>query len=251
MVASSDPPKTIDFRGVLNISLAVVLFACADALAKYLGKFSPVPLLVWARYFAQLVGMVLVFAPKLGFDLVRTQNIRIQVARGVLLLATTVLFFAALKLMPLADASAIAFAAPMMVVALSSTILSECVGAKSWGGVIVGFAGVLVVLRPGFNSISPAMLLPVGSAFSYALYQILTRKLAGHENILVMLFLPTLIGTLLSTLALPLSFQVPTLSGGFALARLGFLGGAAHFVLTKAFRTTPASRLSHLLYTQS
>src|SRR5947209_7875176 len=203
MVDSQNPPTAIGSRGVLNISLAVVLFACADALAKYLGQFYPVSFLVWARYFAQLVGMVLVFAPALGFGLVRTQSIRIQAVRGVLLLATTALFFAALKFMPLADASAIAFAAPMMVVALSSIILKETVGAKLWGGVIIGFAGVLVVLRPGFNTISPAMLLPVGSALSYAVYQILTRKLSGQDNILVMLFLPTLVGTLVSSLTLP------------------------------------------------
>ncbi|PIT01097.1 hypothetical protein TSA1_10275 [Bradyrhizobium nitroreducens] len=243
-------PRSKHLHAVLYVSGAVALFAAADALAKYLGQLYPIPFVVWARYVSQCLAMVLIFAPRLRWDLVQSENRKVHLIRGLLLWATTALFFASLNFMPLADASAIAFMSPLIVVILSRTMLGEPVSSKIWLCCFVAVLGMIAIIRPGTGSFSLAALLPAASALCYAVYQILTRTVSARDSIVVVLFLPTLVASSISTLSVPFFFHAPTATGAIALAGLGALGGGAHLMLTKALRSAPASLIASLMYSQ-
>lgn len=245
------PPASASLRGIALICFAVAMFAALDVVAKFLVREVPVPELVWARYTSQALLMVAVLGPRLGFGLVRTARPGVQLARALLLLSCSALFFTALLFLPLAEASALGFAAPLFVTALSVPMLKERVGPRRWIAVSVGFLGVLLVVRPGGAVLHWAVLLPLTMALFYSLYQILTRLIAGHERPLASLFWTALVGSLLTTLALPWIWQAPTSLGVAALmAATGLMGGIGHFAMIKAFETAPASLLAPYTYTQ-
>jgi drug/metabolite transporter (DMT)-like permease len=148
--------------------------------------------------------MLMLLAPRLGFDLLRTKRPGLQVMRGLLLVGSTGLFYIALRYLPLAEAAAITFVAPVMVTALSGPMLGERVSARQWVAVTVGFIGVVVIIRPGGGKLTYASVFP--------LYQIMTRKLAGRENPFTTLFFTALVGTLAASLMLPFSWQSPSLT---------------------------------------
>jgi len=237
-------------RGILLALTAVALFAGTDALAKYLAQFYPVSFLVWGRFTGQLIGMALICGPLVGSAMLRTRNVGLQIARGVLLVTSTALFFLALRFLPLADASAIGFVTPLIVVMLSGPLLHEKISWHLWGSVALGFVGVLVLLRPGGAALSWAAGLPLSMAFCYALYQILTRKVSNQDNPVVSLFFVALVGTLVSSVGLLISFPIPTPLHGIGIAALGLLAGTGHFLLIKSLERMPASRLAPLMYSQ-
>ena len=136
-------------RGILLIMLAVFLFSSMDTLAKFLLRSYPLPPLIFARYAVHTLLMLMLLAPRMGLDLLRTKRPGLQVMRGLLLVGSTGLFYLALRYLPLAEAAAITFVAPVMVTALSGPMLEERVSARQWVAVTVGFIGVVVIIRPG------------------------------------------------------------------------------------------------------
>ncbi len=238
-------------RGILLIVLAVSTFAVMDTTAKYLSRTYPVPAIVWARYFAQALFMLLVLGPRLKLDLLRTHRPRLQLARGVTLALATLLFFSALSLMPIAEASAITFVSPLLLTALSVVLLRERVPPVAWVAVAAGFVGVLIIIRPGGAVFSPAALLPLATACCFAGYQIMTRQLAGVDSSFTTLFYSAIVGTALMSLVVPFFWHPPENVGhALLLAMLGILGALGHFVLIRAFHHAPASVIAPFVYSQ-
>ena len=238
-------------RGILLIVLAVSTFAVMDTTAKYLSRTYPVPAIVWARYFAQALFMLLVLGPRLKLDLLRTRRPRLQLARGVTLAFATLLFFSALSLMPIAEASAITFVSPLLLTALSVVLLRERVPPVAWVAVAAGFVGVLIIIRPGGAVFSPAALLPLATACCFAGYQIMTRQLAGVDSSFTTLFYSAIVGTALMSLVVPFFWHPPENVGhALLLAMLGILGALGHFVLIRAFHHAPASVIAPFVYSQ-
>lgn len=239
-------------RSILQLLGALFLFVLLDATAKRLAAHYPVPMLVWARYTVHFVVMVIFLAPSMRLRLVATTRPGRQMVRALCLLAVTFFNIAALRLMPLAETTAIVFAAPLLVTLLAGPVLGERVGALRWAAVILGFGGVLLVARPGGGLIAEGVALAMGAATSYAAYQILTRQLSPTENPVTMLFYTALVGTVAMTLALPWvwSGPMPNATDALLIASLGFYGGIGHFLLIRAFRDAPASLLSPILYVQ-
>jgi drug/metabolite transporter (DMT)-like permease len=238
-------------RGIMLIVAAVSTFALMDATAKYLSRTYPVPAIAWSRYFFQAFIMLVVLGPRLRLDLVRTRRPGLQVARGVMLALSTILFFSALALMPIAEASAITFLSPLVLTALSVFLLRERVPPAAWVAVAAGFVGVLVIIRPGGAVFSPAALLPLAAAFSLAFYQMMTRQLSGVDSSVATLFYSAIVGTVLLTLLLPFFWHPPeSVADGLMLALLGVLGAVGHFVLIRAFDHAPASVLAPFVYSQ-
>jgi len=238
-------------RGIGLMVLAVSTFTCLDTTSKYLSLHYPVPAIVWARYLVQMVLMVVVLAPRMGMGLVRTANLKLQVIRGVVLAASSLVFLSALSLMPLAEAASIAFMTPIIIAVLARPVLGERVDARTWLALAGGFVGVLLIVRPGGGLFTPAALLPLASAFMMAVYQMLTSKLAGRDAPLTTLFYPALIGTVLVPLVFPSELALP--SGGFHAALfvlIGVLGGLGHFFLIRAHDYAPTSTLSPFMYAQ-
>lgn len=242
-------------RPLLGIGLAMaslLLFVMLDVTTKHLSTRFPVPLLVWARYTVHLLLMLVMLGPALRSRLFATRRPGLHLVRGLLLLATSLCGVAAFQRMPLAEATAIIFASPVIVVLLARPILHENISGLRWLAVLLGFGGVLLVARPGGGLVPEGIAFALGAAVVYALYQILTRKLSNTESPVTLLFHTALIGSALTTAALPWMNHgpEPTLPDYLAMATMGVLAGCGHFLLTRAFREAPASLLSPLLYVQ-
>lgn len=238
-------------RGILLITAAVSTFAVMDTTTKYLSQTYPVPAIVWSRYVFQAAFMLAVLGPRMKLDLLRTRRPGLQIARGVMLALSTILFFSALSLMPIAEASAITFLSPLLLTALSVVLLRERVAPAAWVAVAAGFVGVLIIVRPGGGVFSLAALLPLATACCFAAYQLMTRQLAGVDSSFATLFYGAIVGTALVSLLLPFYWHPPeTLAHGLLLAMLGVLGSVGHFVLIRAFEHAPPSVLAPFVYTQ-
>ena len=237
-------------RGILLIMSAVFLFSSMDTLAKHVLRSYPLAPLVFARYTVHSALMLALLAPRMGFDLVRTRRLGLQVTRGLLLVGSTTLFYLALRYLPLAEAAAISFVAPVMVTALSGPLLGEQVNARRWTAVSLGFIGVLVIIRPGGGLLTPASVLPLVTALLFALYQIMTRKLAGRESAFTTLFFTALVGTVASSLALPFTWKAPTAAEAGSMVAIGCLGALGHFLLIRAVEVASPTALAPFVYTQ-
>ena len=230
---------------------AVVIFSLIDFLSKYLARFYPITVVVWARYAFHLLLVVVVLGPRYGLALVRTARPGTQIMRGLLLAMASVLFVSALKYLPLAESTAIAYLAPLLVTVMSVLFLKEKIEPARWIAVLCGFVGVLTIIRPGSSVFTWAVFLPMGNALAFAAYQILTRRLAGLESPYTSIFYSGLIGTLLLSAILPYSWVAPQNALHAALlVILGMLGGLGHLILIKAFEHAPASRLAPFSYSQ-
>ena len=238
-------------RGVMLISIAVLLFAVMDAISKYLTRFYPVTNILWARYLAHTLLIVVVLGPRLGWRLVRTSHPAIQILRGILLPVTSLFFVFAVKYMPIAEASSITFVSPMMITAMSVVFLKEKVGRSQGLAILAGFLGVLIIIRPGTGVFAWASLLPLGCALAMSSYQMLTRRIAGLESVYTSIFYAGFIGLLLLSLTLPFTWTAP--QNAFHLMLLGssgIVGASSHLILIKAYDYASASRLAPFSYSQ-
>lgn len=239
-------------RGVAFAMVSLVLFVSLDVTSKYLAQRYPVPLLIWARYTVHCLLMVLILGPSQRGRLLATGRPALHVLRAGLLLATSLCGLSAFQRLPLAEATAIAFCSPLIVTLLARPLLGERVGPARWVAVLVGFAGVMLVARPGSGLVAEGVLFAFATAVVYALYQLLTRKMAATERPLTLLFYTALVGSSATSLALPWMDHgpSPTQAELPLFLAMGTLAGLGHFCLTRAFREAPASLLSPLLYGQ-
>jgi drug/metabolite transporter (DMT)-like permease len=252
MSLPSSPLSTAQqpFRGILLILLATFLFASHDALSKYLSGFYPVVMVVWARYVVHTLLMAGIFLPQSGLRVLRSKRPGLQVLRAVCLLGTSLLFTTGIRYIPLAEATAVNFLAPLLVTALSVPLLGERVTKGQWAAVLVGFSGVLVIVHPGGELFTPAVLLPFGSALCFGVYQILTRILATVDTPTTSNFFAGLCNTLLVSLLVPFFWQVPTWGHALLMIALGTCGMTAHLMLTQAFRFAAPALLAPFGYCQ-
>ena len=239
-------------RGIVLFLIALLLFAALDATAKYLSAVFAVPLLVWARYMVHCVFMLATVAPSLGRELVITRHPWQLTVRALLLVGVTLFGQLALKTMPLAETTALVFVTPLLVALLASPMLGERVSRRAWLATLAGFAGVLLIARPGGAMSGSGVVYALGAALCYALYQIMTRQLAASEHPLRLLFTTALGGTVAMSFALFTHWDgtLPTGTQAVLIASLGLYGGVGHFLLIRAFREAPVSTLSPLLYVQ-
>jgi len=228
----------------------MAVFSLMDGVSKELtGRYDPVEVF-WGRYLFHTLFLLPVLARGGGRDLLASPLPLLQLARGVLLLASGLLFITALSRLPLADATAVGFVAPVLVTALSIPLLGEQVGRARWLAVLTGFAGVLAVVRPAGAGFEPAALLPVCSATCWAGSLILTRRLAAVDSPLTTLLYTAVAGLALSSLMVPWLWHGPDAAGWLALAVLGALSAFAQYLLLRAFVLAGASVLAPFQYSQ-
>ena len=235
--------------GILMMMGAVACFAVIDTSAKYLVAYLPPFMVVFARYTLALVYVVALMWWSGSFSL-KTQHPWLQLARGCMLFSTTVMNFIALQYLRLDQTSAIFFSNPLWVCALSPFLLGERIGPRRWAAVIVGFLGVLLIIRPGADSFHWAMLLSVAVAVIAALYQITTRKIGGNDPAVVSLMLSTMVGSALATPMGIVQWQTPPLGIVWIMVLMGFAGSIGHHLLIKAHTIAPAPTLAPFVYTQ-
>jgi len=235
------------YYGIFWMLLASFLFVSMDTIVKYLVQIYSVPQVVWARYSFHMLFLILFLRGRLP-KVMATQRLGIQLFRSLLLLATTGLFFLALRFVPLAEVSAIMFIGPIIVTALSVPLLREQVGVHRWAGVLVGFTGALVMLHPGAEAMAVASLLPVSAACVYAFYQITTRMLSRTDGPMTTLVYTAVVGTLAAGVAAPFYWEAPDMTGWGLMVLLGLLGGAGHFAVIKAFQSSNAATITPFGY---
>lgn len=247
---SSTATPQSSYRGIFLFCMAIFLFVVMDTIVKYATEFYPPLQVVWARYFFHILLMTLLMAPKHGLKLVRTNRFFVQVIRSIFLLVATVSFFIAVKYVPLADAGAVGATAPLFVILFSFLFLKEKISFRRWTAVFIGFAGAMIVLRPGMTEVHPALFLVVITSLCYSSYQIVTRFLSGIDDPATTLFYTALVGTIVMTAIVPFFWVAPDLLGWGMLATIGLIGGISHFMMIKAFDFTAASTAAPFQYTQ-
>jgi drug/metabolite transporter (DMT)-like permease len=237
--------------GVLYMCAACALFPIMNGFVKLLATTYDPKQIVWFRIVVHLVLVALVFTPRMGLDLFRTQRIGLQFVSSVMMLLSTLLFFSAVKYVGVAEAISVSFVAPLAVVFLAWPLLGERITAMRVAAVVVGFAGVLVVIRPGSAVFQWASVLLLGSAICYAIYQIVIRRLAGVDHPATSIFYSVLLGAILMSALVPLVWTTPkSWIDWLLLLSLGALGGLGHYCVARALTYASANFIAPFNYTQ-
>ena len=239
--------------GILCMLLATSLFPVMNGVVKVLSADGyPTEQIIWARNTSHLVFVLLLFAPRYGgWRILRTVRPKQQIARSLILLASTTCFFTGVKYLPLAEAITISFASPFIVALLAVPFLGERLSPVRLAAVGVGFLGVIVIIRPGSEVFQWASLLMVASSFCYATYQLLTRSVAGHDRPETSVVYSALVGSAVMCAVVPFHWTTPhSLTDALLLASLGVLGGTGHYFVARALTYATASVVTPFHYWQ-
>lgn len=240
--------------GIVFVLVSSVLFApLVQASSKYLAVAFPVIQILWVRSVGHTAWMIAVFWRSHGLAMFRSHRPRVQFARSTLLAVCSFAWLSAIPHVPLASAGVIMFTTPMFVALLSAPMLSERVGWHRSAAIIIGFVGVLIVLRPFDHQVVWEMLLVLLAALCYAVYQILTRQVSAHDNAATSAVYAVAVGAVVVSIVMPFFYQLPE-SGEWhywlGFLAVGFLGGFRHLFMVKAFEVAPASLVSPFCYTE-
>ena len=252
MTTSRSASAPHPLRGALLFVFGLLLFACMDTTTKYLAERYDVPVIVAVRYMVHCLLMVVLIAPSQGRKLVRTQRTGLVVVRALCLAAASLLVGLALQRMPVAETTAITFLAPILVVLAAGPLLGERIGAVGWAAALGGFAGVLLIVRPGSGLELFGIACALAAVGANVGYQLLSRVLASSERTIALLFYAAVAGSICFGLALPW-FWEGRAPGGFELLLFlstGIYAGLGHFLFTAAYRHANASMLAPMTYIQ-
>ena len=229
--------------------VGVAFLTANDAVSKYLTESHPVGQVICLRQAATLLVIVPYVMAVTGWGALRVASWSGQVTRGLLFVANAGLIVLALSLLPLATVITIMFASPIITAAVSLPMLAERVGPQRWIAILAGFAGVLIVIRPGATGFEWALLVPVAAAVANSLRDVMTRLLSRTETSIAILFWSTLIVMAAGALTAPFGWQPvsPTAAAWFVLA--GVFNAAAHFLLIVALRLGEAAVITPVRYT--
>jgi len=236
--------------GIGSVVAAVSLFSIVDVTAKWLGQaYEPVQIVFFQALFG-LIPIAMFVWRSGGLSSLRTQRPFAHLLRGMLLFATVLLFFTALRGLPLAEAVAVTLTAPLFVTALSSPLLGEAVGVRRWAAVMIGLVGALIMVRPGTEAFRPEVLLVLTAALMFALAMLLTRRLTRTETNVALVTYTTVIAGLASLPFAVLAWQAPS-SGDLGLfAVVGIGGGSGAYLVVVAYRNAPAAVVAPFDYTK-
>ena len=246
----SERPTDAPLRGIVMMCVAVLCFAIMNGFVKEL-RIQELPLveIIWGRYFFHAL-LVLAIFPRRIPTLLSGSDKRLQVVRSILVLLATASMFTAVGLMPLADAVAITFIAPLLITALSVPLLKEKVGLRRWIAVFVGFVGMIVIIRPGGGLFQLAALLPISVTIFYAIYQIITRMISHRTDPITSVFYTAVVGGVVMSLIVPFFWETPTLQQWGLLMVAGILGGLGHWAIIIAYRRAEAPLVAPFAYSE-
>jgi len=242
-------------KGLVLMIVAILIAPAIDGFAKYLVQTVVPAQVVWARFMFQAVFMGVALMVLRRPLVVR--HWRLQVARGLLMATTLLLFITALEVMPLADAIAVFFVEPFVLTLISVAFLGERIGWRRLAAIAFGFAGAMVVVQPSYEVVGLRALLPLGAAVSFATYLALTRKLAVGEDALMLQFTAGVAACAVMSLALGIGYQadiavlVPRWPSAFEwllMAAMGVIATIVHVMMVYAFRHAPAGTLAPFQY---
>ncbi|MBK1839671.1 DMT family transporter [Azospirillum sp. YIM B02556] len=246
------PHKRVDDTplGIGSMLISVLFFSLMNVLAKLLMDRFPVTEVMFFRSLFALIPVCLAIHLGKGFaTTLRTRYPWGHMGRSLIGLTTMIAMFWSFHLLPLGDAIALNFAAPLFLTALSVPLLSEKVGIHRWSAVLVGFVGVLIIVRPSGDVLNLGAVIALFGALTNALAMIAIRQLSRTEPPDTIVFYFTLLTTLLLGLSLPFSWVTPDPIGWLMLLATGLFGGCGQLMLTRAYSLAPAAVVAPLNYT--
>lgn len=247
-------------RGMITMICAMLIVPLMDAAGKWLAMEASIPpaTISFMRFFVQgliSLAVLLIFSRGLGL---KTENLWGNLLRGCLLGLGSLCFFAAVKYMPIADALAVFFVEPLILTVLSMVFLHEKVGWRRLSAVMVGLLGTIIVIQPSWTVFGWISILPIISAFLFAVYLVLNRKFGMHERPVIMQFYAGIGGSLFSCVVLvfgeitaipDLQFALPySVFPWFMLIMVGVIATVSHLLVVRAFQLAPASILAPFQY---
>ncbi|MFM8990511.1 MAG: DMT family transporter [Alphaproteobacteria bacterium] len=248
------PPTLTSHRPLLGIALMLLsgtIMPVMNGFGKMLATSYPPEQVIWARLLTHLLWVLAFFLPRSGTALFRTARPSIQLALSLCMLVSTTRFFFAVPHVGLAKASVINFVAPFMVMLLAVPMLGERLALRRCLAVAAGFAGVVVVIRPGFDALDWASIAILASSFFFALFQCYSRLAAAVDRPETSILYSVLAGAVVMSLVVPFGFVVPrTWLDGAIMASLGLVGATGHYFMARAFAYADASIISPFLYWQ-
>ena len=236
--------------GILLMTGGFLLIPASDGLAKLIVNDYHVVQIVWGRMFFQTLVVAAVVLPPRPLARLRTRRLRLQLTAAAMAWLSHYPFYIALAFLPLAGVFALTLIAPLMVTALSVVFLAERVGIHRWTAVAIGFAGAMIIVRPGLGVVHWAAFFPLLAAAFFALYQIAVRSLGASDDVRTTLFYASAVGALISSLLVPFFWTPPTPLAWLVLVLMGCSAGLIHFAIIKALELAPASLLAPFAYVQ-
>ena len=243
------PSREETRRGIAYMVGAVFVFAVVNALVKWEIALYPLSEVVFFRCLFALVPCVVLVATHGGPGVLRTRRPLAHVSRAFVQFLSMCAIFTAFGLMPLADAVSISFSAPLFLTVLSIPILGERVGVHRWGAVLVGFLGVLIMVRPGAGVLEAGAVFALVNAFLSASVTISLRRMSVTESSVTLVVWQVATTVVLSTLLLPFGWVAPTLRDAAIMALVGLASGVGQYMWTQAFRFAPAAVAAPFSYT--
>ncbi len=238
-------------RGIAWMVAGSLFIALQVTLVKYVAAdgYSALQLL-WVRYLVQMALVLIVTIRTDPRAMLVTRRPSLQLARSVCALLSAASGFAAFALLPLTLVTSVHFAAPFIVAALSVWLLGESISTDRWLAILVGFAGVLIVVQPGAADWRPEMLLPICGAIFFAIFQILTRAVAAYDSVATSVFYAPFAGAVVLAALMPFFWRTPDLLDFGLMLALGVFGAIGQSALTKATQAAAASIVAPFQYVQ-
>lgn len=236
-------------RAIATICAGVALLVSSDAIAKLLTeRYDPAQIIFLRNAIAVPVVALALIALR-GPQALHTNHLRLHALRGLIMVTGGYLFFTGLSFLPLAEATALVFSAPIFITALSVPLLGETVGWRRWGAVILGFAGVLIIVQPGSAAFQPASLLVVGTAVCYALFMITARWIGRGESVWTMMLFVLLFPMIYAAPFALALWQAPQPGDIWLFVATALVGSLGITLIAQAFRLAPAAVVAPFDYT--
>jgi len=224
-------------------------YSTSDMLAKVLSETVNPLQIAWLRQLGLLSGVVVLLAWK-GPRILRSRHPVLQFGRGLTVVVAATSFLFAITYVPLADATAVSFIAPFIVIVLAGLVLGETVGLKRWIAVALGFAGTMIIIRPGFNAFHPAIFLVILSGLAFGIRQIISRRVSGTDPLVTTIAYTALTAALLLSLPLPFIWKNPLdLTQFLMMVGIAIIAGCGELSIMRALDLGEAVVLSPLQYT--
>ena len=229
--------------------MSLMLFSLMDADVKWLGASYPTAQIMFFRCALAMVPVLIIIHLRGGLAILRTQQVKLHLLRSLMGSGAMALAFYAFALMPLADAVSLLHTAPLFMTALSVLLLRESVGIRRWSAVVIGFCGMLLVVKPGAGMLESGSLFMLGAAFLIGCTTIVIRLLGRYDDPVCITFYFTLTGVIVSLVGLLFQDWVAPPAGDLALlVMVGFLGGMAQYLMTLSYQNLAVGIVSPLKY---
>ena len=250
--AAPSAPARADrpFKGIALMLASTIFLGTSDVTAKYLSATLPSIEIAWIRFLVFAMIMTPAMMPGSPLYALQTNRLGLHLTRGAALLGSSLFFISGLRFLPIAEASATGFVAPLFVTALSIIFLGEKVGLRRWIATAVGLIGVLIILRPGTGAFHPAAFFPLVSALAWACTLIMTRMMSGTERAITTMTYSSIAGLLILSALVPFVWVTPTWHDIAFGILIGVASTAGQWIVVLAFRYADASVLAPFSYTQ-